>query len=69
MTSSYSESELRAAVQQIISSNEQLGRDLSDAIRGKQRGWLGTLVSSVAHTIFGRVIGNIVDRVIDWFTH
>ena len=60
------EDQLRNRVIELMECDEDVMRAVRDAARRKRRHWLANLVSDACTFLFGRFIGDLVDRAIDW---
>ena len=65
--SNYTDEELRVAVRRRIDADKEVEDAIIEAIKRRRRGWLVNLVIDVAQFIFGRVVADIIERVVDWF--
>lgn len=63
----YTDEELREAVRRRIVTDKEVEDAIIEAIKRRRRGWLVNLVIDVARMVFGRVISDIIERVVDWF--
>lgn len=63
----YSEDELIEHIQQQLKTDSELRNEIARAIARKRRGMIASFVVDVVHRFLGAVVGNIVERIVDWF--